>query len=251
MKAMILAAGEGTRLRPLTLATPKVLLPVAGRPVIDHILGWLRHHDIDEVAINVCHLAEAVVDSLGDGGDLGMSISYSREESRLGTAGGVKRMADFFDGTFVVHYGDVLTDFDLGAMVRRHRDSGAVATLAIVRMAEPRNAGVVEMDEAGRITSFAEKPARRSESSNLENGGTYVLEREVLELVPAGERTDFGRDVLPELVRSGRPVHGYVLDAGDYLIDIGSREKYRQAGDDVASGRVRVFCPEGFGVCGG
>ena len=241
MKAMILAAGEGTRLRPLTLSTPKVLLPVAGRPVIGHILGWLRHHGIGEVAINVCHLAGAIVDSLGDGGDLGMSISYSWEESRLGTAGGVKRMADFFDGTFVVHYGDVLTDFDLGAMVRRHRDSGAVATLAFVRMAEPRRAGVVELDSAGRITSFAEKPAQRSESSNLENGGTYVLEKEALELVATGVESDFGRDVLPELVKSGRPVHGYVLEASDYLIDIGSREKYRQAGADVGAGRVRVY----------
>ncbi len=241
MKAMILAAGEGTRLRPLTLSTPKVLLPVAGRPVIGHILGWLRHHGIGEVAINVCHLPEAIVDSLGDGGDLGMSISYSWEESRLGTAGGVKRMADFFDGTFVVHYGDVLTDFDLGAMLRRHRDSGAVATLAIVHMAEPRRAGVVEMDRAGRITSFAEKPARRSESSNLENGGTYVLEKEVLEFVATGVESDFGRDVLPELVKSGRPVHGYVLEASDYLIDVGSRDKYRQVEADVGAGLVRLY----------
>lgn len=241
MKAMILAAGEGTRLRPLTLSTPKVLLPVAGRPVIGHILGWLRHHGIGEVAINVCHLAGAIVDSLGDGGDLGMSISYSWEESRLGTAGGVKRMADFFDGTFVVHYGDVLTDFDLGAMLRRHRDSGAVATLAIVHMAEPRHAGVVEMDRAGRITSFAEKPARRSESSNLENGGTYVLEKEVLEFVATGVESDFGRDVLPELVRSGRPVHGYVLETSDYLIDVGSRDKYRQVEADVGAGLVKLY----------
>lgn len=241
MKAMILAAGEGTRLRPLTISTPKVLLPVAGRPVIGHIMGWLRHHGISQVVINVCHLAEVVVDSLGDGGDLGMSISYSREESLLGSAGGVRKMADFFDGTFVVHYGDVLTDFDLGAMVREHRESGAVATLAIVRMAEPRVAGVVEMDEDGRITSFSEKPASRAVSSNLENGGTYVLEKEVLDFIEPGITSDFGRDVLPQLVNSGRAVHGHILDSKDYLIDIGSREKYRQAEEDVSAGLVRVY----------
>ncbi len=111
-------------------------------------------------------------------------------------------------------------------------------------MAEPRSAGVVEMDDSGRITNFTEKPERRSASSNVENGGTYVLEKEVLELIPDGERSDFGRDILPELVRSGRPVHGYVLEAGDYLIDIGSREKLQQAGDDVVAGRVRIFGPE-------
>lgn len=241
MKAMILAAGEGVRLRPLTLKTPKALLPVADRPLILHLLAWFRRHGISDVAINVHHLADAVIDTLRDGADLGMSLTYSHEETLLGTAGGVKRMADFLEGPFVVHYGDVLTDFDLSEMARFHREAGAIATLAVVNMAEPRVAGVVEMDDSGRITAFSEKPDGRSNSPRLENGGTYLLEKEALQFVPPGEASDFGQDVFPELLRRNLPLYGYLLKEDDYLIDIGSLEKYRQAGEDVRAGRVRLY----------
>ena len=240
MKAMVLAAGEGTRLRPLTLTAPKVLLPVAGVPLVRHILAWLRSHGIREVVLNLHYLGEQIRESLGDGSTLGMQIVYSPEETMLGTAGGVRRMAHYFDGPFVVHYGDVLTDFDLTDMVRYHRASKAAATLSILKVSRARSAGVVEMDNAGRVLSFVEKPNERAVSSNLESGGTYVLEKAVLDHIPAGVPSDFGHDVLPALLAAGLPVSGYILRADDYLVDIGSKAKYRQANEDMAAGRVRI-----------
>ena len=240
MKAMILAAGEGSRLRPLTLTVPKVLLPVAGVPLIKHILAWLGSHAIHEVALNLHYLGEQISATLGDGSALGMRITYSPEETMLGTAGGVKQMAHYFDGPFVVHYGDVLTDLSLTDMVRLHQASKAVATLSILKVSRPRSAGVVEMDAAGRVLSFVEKPQERTASSTFENGGTYVLERAVLDHIPAERPSDFGHDVLPALLAAGLPVYGYVLGDDDYLVDIGSKEKYRQANEDMAAGRVRI-----------
>lgn len=230
---MILAAGEGTRLRPLTLDTPKVLLLVSGEPLIDYTLRWLKHHGVDEVAINVHHLAAAVCSYLGDGAHLGMKIVYSHEKTLLGTAGGVKRMAPFFDGAFVVVYGDVLTDLDLSSMFRFHHDRKAVATLAILNIQNPWEVGVVEMDNESRITGFTEKPPRGSEKSNLSSGGVYILEKKVLDHVPAEGFCDFAYDVFPRLINLRLPMYGYHLKNGDYLLDIGTAEKYKQANLDT------------------
>ena len=153
-RAMILAAGEGTRLRPLTLETPKALLPIRGRPLIEHQLFWLNHHGIREVAINLYHLGNKIKDHLGDGSRFGMKICYSPEETLLGTAGGVKRIEHFFNDTFVVVYGDILTDFDLSDMVKFHREKKAVATLAIFEAPNPWEVGVVELNKEGRILSL-------------------------------------------------------------------------------------------------
>ncbi|MBL7165651.1 MAG: NDP-sugar synthase [Dehalococcoidales bacterium] len=240
MKAMILAAGEGTRLRPLTLTVPKVLLPVSGVPLIRHILAWLKSHGIREVAINLHYQGQKIRDALGDGRNLGMQIVYSPEDTILGTAGGVKRMAYYLDGPFVVHYGDVLTDFDLTDMLRFHQAKRAAATLSILKVSRPRSAGVIEMDADARVLGFTEKPAERATSSNLENGGTYILERAVLDHIPAEHPSDFGHDVFPALLARDLPVYGYVLKDDDYLVDIGTIEKYRQANEDMDAGRIRV-----------
>ncbi len=240
MKAMILAAGEGTRLQPLTLSTPKVLLPVAGVPLIRRILTWLRIHGIHEVAINLHYRGETISDALGDGSEMGMSIMYSPEETMLGTAGGVKRAGDFFDGPFIVHYGDVLTDFSLTEMIKFHHAKKAAATLSILKVSEPRSAGVVEMNDEGKICSFTEKPAERAVSSNLESGGTYILEKKVLDYIPADRPSDFGHDIFPAILAGNLPVYGYILKDDDYLVDIGTIEKYRQANDDMANGRIRL-----------
>jgi len=240
MKAMVLAAGEGTRLRPLTNTVPKVLLPVGGLPLIRHILSWLKSHGIRDVVINLHYLGDRIREELRDGSGLGVDITYSSEETILGTAGGVRRMAAFFDGPFIVHYGDVLTDFSLTDMVRFHREKQALATLSVLRVSRPRVAGVVEMDADGRVTSFVEKPAERPVSASLESGGTYVLDPAVLEHIPADRPSDFGHDVLPDLVRARIPVYGYVLRQTDYLVDIGSHEKYRQANRDMAARRIRI-----------
>ena len=149
---MVLAAGEGTRLRPLTLETPKVLLPIRGKPLIESTIGWLKSHGIFEVVVNLHHLGDKIRDFLGDGSRFGVEVTYSAEETLLGTAGGVKRMEHFFDDdTFVVVYGDVLTDFNLSKMIQFHREKKATATLAILKVPNPWEVGMVEMNQEGRI----------------------------------------------------------------------------------------------------
>ena len=240
MKAMILAAGEGRRLRPFTLDNPKPLLPVAGVPLICYGLALLRQHGVREVVVNLHHNGHKIRDYLGDGSHLGMRVHYSHEETLLGTAGAVKRAAHVFDDTFLVLYGDVLTDCDLTALVRFHRRHGGIATIALSEVAHPWEAGIVRLGEDCRVLDFVEKPPRGSVPWNLANGGIYVLERAVIDAIPATGPSDFGFDVFPRLVSDGQPVYGYMLPPQTYLLDIGSPEKYRRATADVAAGRVRI-----------
>jgi len=239
-KAMILAAGEGTRLRPLTLETPKVLLAIDEKPLIRYTISWLKSHGITEVAINLWHLGDDIKNLLSDGSRFGLNISYSFEETLLGTAGGVKRMEHFFDDTFVVIYGDILTDFDLNKMISFHQRREAVATLALFEVSNPTEVGIVEIDEMGRILSFVEKPPSGSETSNLASGAVYVLNKEIFNYIPGGVACDFAYDILPKLIKFGLPVYGYILQPEDYLIDIGTLEKYQQANEDVKAGKVKI-----------
>jgi len=234
-KAIILAAGEGIRLRPLTLETPKVLLPVQGLPLICHTLAWLRSHGISQVAINLCHLGDKIMDFLGDGSRFGMEIVYFEEEQLLGTAGGVKRMAGGFRETFVVVYGDVLTNLDLAAMVQFHARVGAMATIAVQKVQDATGKGVVRLGEEERIHSFIEKPTLGSKSACLINAGVYVLELGILRHIQPGF-SDFGVDVFPRLLGGGFPVYGWELRPWEYLIDIGTPEAYQQANEDMARG---------------
>jgi len=240
MKAMVLAAGEGTRLRPLTLETPKVLLPVGAKPLIEYILAWLKKHGMREIAINLCYLGDKIKHFLGDGSQLGVKLYYSHEEIALGTAGGVKRMEHFFSNTFVVACGDILTDFDLTAMIKFHRQKAALATLALVEVSNPWEVGIVVKDETGRVVSFVEKPPRGTELSNMASAGIYVLEREVFNHIPSQSFCDFGGDIFPKLIQGNLPVYGYVLHPEDYWIDIGTLEKYQQANRDVEAGKFKV-----------
>lgn len=251
-RAMILAAGEGTRLRPLTLETPKVLLPLGGVPLICYTLAWLRKHGISGVVINLHHLGEKIREFLGDGSRFGLKIVYSPEEILLGTAGGVKKMERLLAAKsqssvanlLVVAYGDVLTDLDLSAMIGFHRAKKALATLALFQATEPREVGVVKLDKEDRMVSFMEKPEspipNPQPSPILANGGIYILQREFLDYIPGQGFVDFACDIFPKLIELGLPIYGYRLQPGDYLIDIGSPEKYRQANCDVEAGRLRI-----------
>ena len=238
-KAMILAAGEGTRLRPLTLETPKVLLPVDGVPLACHILTWLSRHGISQVAINLHHRGDRIKDILGNGSDLGVEIGYSEEQELLGTAGGVKRLAHWFEGTFAVVYGDVLTDMDLRAMAQFHVQVGAMATVAVQQVEDATGKGAVCIDGQDRICSFVEKPTVRPGPDCLFNTGIYLLEPEILQHIEFG-CSDFGTDVFPKLLRHGVPVYGWRLRPWEYLIDIGTPQAYRQANLDMAEGEVNV-----------
>jgi NDP-sugar pyrophosphorylase family protein len=239
-KGMILAAGEGTRLRPLTLDTPKAVVPIGGIPLIAHTVHWLVSHGIVEVMINLHYQGEKIVASLGDGSALGAKISYSWESALLGTAGGVKRCEGFFGGPFVVIYGDVLTDCDLTALIAFHRQRQAVATLALYEAPNPWEAGIVQTAADGKVLDFIEKPLRGSEVGNMANSGLYVLEREVLAQIDPDRFSDFGFHVLPRLIAQGVPVWGYRLPDSAYLLDIGSPEKYRRANLDAAAGAVNL-----------
>jgi NDP-sugar pyrophosphorylase family protein len=227
MKGMILAAGEGRRLRPLTDHLPKPMLPIAGRPLLEHIITHLRNCGVTELAINLHHLPALVMDYFGDGQRWQVNLRYSVEEHLLGSAGGVKRLQSFFDETFVVFYGDLLTWTDLRPMIAFHRQAGVLATLGLYHVPDPWNRGIVELDPAQYITRFAEKPPRDQVFSNLANAGIYVLEPEVLNQIPAEQVYDFGHDVFPGLLAQGGRIAGYVIE--DLLIDIGLPEKYAQA----------------------
>jgi NDP-sugar pyrophosphorylase family protein len=251
MKAMILAAGEGTRLQPLTLETPKPLLPVNGVPLLAYILTWLGKNGISEVAINLCHFGDKIKRFVGDGSQFRMKVTYSEEASPLGTAGGVKKIAHFFDGTFVVAYGDNLTDFDLSSMIRFHQQKQAAVTLAAFRPPDPSQVGMLDMGKDGRINKLIEKPKNPTggtpgfKSSGLANAAVYVLEPEVLGYIEEGKVSDFGYDVFPRLIADGAKVFGYPLQPVDYFIDIGSLTNYQRVNEDVKAGKVKVKIQHG------
>jgi mannose-1-phosphate guanylyltransferase len=248
MKAMILAAGQGTRLKPLTDCCPKAMLPVGGKPLLHHIISLLYSHGIADVVINLHHLPESIVTYFGDGRAFGCRITYSWETELLGTAGAVKRVEDHFREAFLVIYGDLLTNLNLSSMRRYHARSQAVATVALYQVANPQECGIVEVDSDGWIRRFEEKPAREHVFSNLANAGIYVLEPEVFSSIPEKGACDFGRDVFPTLLNKGEKVAGYPTT--DYLIDIGSPEKYRRAEADWWHGRLaRVEPPADTASC--
>jgi NDP-sugar pyrophosphorylase family protein len=231
LKAMILAAGEGTRLRPLTLDRPKPMLPVAGRPMLEHTIAWLRYYGITQIAINLYHRPRVVMDGLGDGRSFGVRIAYSLETTILGTAGGVRRMAGFLDGTFVLVYGDVLTDLPLDALIDFHvaQSSGPHLSMSLYHVPNPSECGIVDLDDESRISRFVEKPLEQDVFSDLAHSGVSVLDPELLELIPDDRCYDFGRDLFPRLLETGVPMYGWTLPRTSYLIDIGTPEKYARA----------------------
>jgi len=232
-KAMILAAGEGTRLRPLTLNTPKTMLLIAGTPLIIRIIHWLKLFGITEIGINLHYLGDKIISCLGNGARVGVKIEYSREEKILGTAGGVKRMQSFFqEGTFVVVYGDVLTDFNLAKMIDYHYVTGAIVTVALVTVSNTNEVGIVELNKQGRIVSFVEKPPLGVEKSKLANGGIYIVEPKIFDYIPREGLSDFAFDIFPHMLNDSLPFYGYKLEPEDYLIDIGSIDKYQKANRD-------------------
>lgn len=242
MKAMALAAGKGTRLFPLTGETPKPMAPVVDTPIIEHIFGLLASHGIEEVHVNVHYLADALLKAYGEESRVnGMRVYLSREPELLGTAGGVKRLADRFDDTFVVVSGDALTDVDLGELVEFHREKGALATIALKRVYDTSEFGVVEVDDEDSIRGFQEKPKPEEAISTLANTGIYVLEPRALEYVPENTFFDFAQDVFPRFLEAGERFVGYEGDF--YWSDIGTLQAYRQAQYDVLSGKVRVRVP--------
>ena len=234
MNAMILAAGKGTRLYPLTETLPKPMVPVAGKPVLEHTVNWLKRHGVDRIVINLHHQGSAIRAYFGDGSRWGVALRYSEEPELLGTAGGVKRVEAFFDDPFLVVYGDVLTDLDLGALANFHRQHGSVphVTLTLDQRPDAAQCGVVELDPAGRVVRFIEKPKPEQIRSPWVNSGIMLLDHALLARIPPARSSDFGRDVLPDWLRLDVPLFGWGLPPSAYLVDMGTPEKYAQANRD-------------------
>ncbi len=235
MKAFILAAGLGTRLRALGLDVPKVMVEIGGKPLLQHHLELCREQGIREFIVNLHYLPEKITDYFGDGSRLGVSITYSHEPELLGTAGAVKKMEDRLrDGTFILLYGDNLIRLDLAPLLEFHRRQQAVATVALFESAEPWTGGVVETAADGRVRRFVEKPDRKEISTNLISAGIFVLEPAVLDTIPAGKFSDFGKDICPRWLAQGLPV--FAMQPRAYIHDVGTPERLAQARADYERG---------------
>lgn len=241
MKAVIMAGGKGTRLRPLTCNKPKPMVPIVNRPMMEHIMFLLKKHGYDEVWITLFYLPELIHNYFGDGSEFGMKIHYSLEESPLGTAGSVKKVINDLTDTFLVISGDALTDINLEEAVKFHKEKKAKATIVLTKVSNPLEYGVVIADQKGEVKRFLEKPGWGEVFSDTVNTGIYVLEPEIFGLFEAGKEFDFSKDLFPLLLDKGELIGGYVADG--YWSDIGNLEQYRQAHYDVLTGKVKVSIP--------
>ena len=241
MKAVVMAGGEGTRLRPLTSNQPKPMVPIVGKPCMEHILELLRSHGFEDVLITVAFMPQAIRSYFGTGESLGMNIEYSVEESPLGTAGSVRLASGRLDGTCLVISGDALCDFDLSQIIEFHREKRAAVTIGLKSVENPLEFGIVVTDEDGRVERFLEKPSWGQVFSDTINTGIYVIEPEVLRHVPADVSFDFSKDLFPLLLEMGRPLYGFVCDG--YWQDIGNLDQYRQANFDALDEKVKLQIP--------
>jgi len=240
-KAMLLAAGRGSRLRPLTDEIPKCMVSVAGKPVLQHNLEWLRSFGIREFMINLCHLPECVVDHFKDGRMWDVNIEYSFEEEQLGTAGGVKRAQWFFDEPFVVWYGDNLSTCRIDLLWKFHQNKGSLATIALHRRENPTSSGIAEFDRNQRIVRFLEKPTPGEVFSNWVSAGIFVLQSSILDRIPEDTPVDFGKDIFPALLQDNETLYAYPFSKGEKLWWIDTREDFDRVGKLFTKEYSRVF----------
>ncbi|HJV05394.1 MAG TPA: sugar phosphate nucleotidyltransferase [Actinomycetota bacterium] len=247
MKAVVMAGGQGTRLRPLTSNQPKPMLPIVGRPMMEHILHLLRDHGFTDVVATVQFLASVIRNYFGDASDLGLALSYATENEPLGTAGSVRNAGPLLDETFLVISGDTVTDIDLTEAVAQHRKSGAAATVVLKRTQDPLEFGIVICDENGRVERFLEKPGWGEVFSDTINTGIYVLEPDILREIPRGQDYDFSQDLFPRLLERGVPLYGHVAEG--YWTDVGTLHSYLEVHRDILDRKVKLQLP-GFQMKG-
>ncbi len=234
--AVILAGGQGTRLRPLTLGKPKPIVPLLNIPFLAYQLELLRRHGVTDVVLSCSYMVDAVREAMGDGAAHGVRLRYAVEVEPLGTAGGVRNAIDLGGGLVLVLNGDILTDADLSAMLRFHEARGAAATIDLFPVPDPTPYGLVELGEAGRVMRFTEKPDPGDVTTNTINAGIYVLDRALLARIPGGRMVSIEREFFPGLLADRIPFFGWVGE--HYWLDIGSPAKYRQAQLDLMAGSV-------------
>lgn len=238
MKAFVMAAGLGTRLRPLTYSVPKPLVPIVNVPVIGYLMQNLSKSGVKEIIVNLHYRPELIKSFLGNGSKWGLKINYSYEEKLLGTAGGVKLKRNFFKETFLVTSGDGLTDLDFKNVVKYHKEKKAIATVVLKPVKMQLEYGVVEVDSYNRIVNFYEKPSLDKIFTNLVNTGIYVFEPEVFKYIPDNKFYDFGSQLLPKLVKQNLPIYGYITDK--YWCDVGNLSEYKKANHDCIDGKINV-----------
>src|SRR3954452_435771 len=241
MKAVIMAGGEGSRLRPLTSNQQKAMMPLANRPMMEHIIRLLKEHGFDDLVVTVAFMANNVRTYFGNGSEFGVRIQDATEETPLGTAGSVRNAMDELDERFLVIAGDVITDIDLSSLVARHEEKGAMASIGLKAMDNPLEFGIVITREDGSIDRFLEKPTWGQVFSDTINTGIYVLEPEIFDAIPPDQSVDFSSDVFPKLLAQGAPLFGYVAEG--YWEDVGTLEAYVHAHHDVLDGKVTVDVP--------
>ncbi len=240
MKAVILVGGLGTRLRPLSINTPKSMMPVVNIPFIEYVIRRLSRHNIKHVILAISHLAQPIKNYIGDGSRFGVSITYTIEETALGTAGAVKNTAQYLDDeAFVVLNGDIFTDLDISAMIALHNRRKAKITIALTPVEDPTIYGLIETDDKGRITRFLEKPSWEQVTTNMINAGTYIMEADVLNSIPAQTMFSFEKGVFPPLLQKGEPI--YAFPSSCYWMDIGTPEKYHQLNRDLLNAKSNQF----------
>ncbi len=241
MKAVIMAGGEGTRLRPLTSNAPKPMLPLVNRPMMEHVVELLKRHGIDDIVVTVAFMASAIRTYFGDGSEYGVRMTYATEESPLGTAGSVRNAMDELDERFLVISGDVLTDIDLGAIVEFHEKHQAMATIGLVHVENPLEFGIVITREDGRIERFLEKPTWGQVFSDTINTGIFVLEPEIFDHIAPDRPVDFSSEVFPDLLEGDIPLYGAIAEG--YWEDVGTLDAYVRAHKDILDGKVQVNIP--------
>jgi mannose-1-phosphate guanylyltransferase len=235
VQALILAGGEGTRLRPLTYTVPKPVLPLAGRPHVAYVIDWLMRHGVDDVVVSCGHLADGMRSALAEL-EPGVQIRYAEEPDARGTAGAIRFAEEMLGDRFLVLNGDVLCDLDLTALIEQHERTGALATIALYPVDDPSGYGLVHREEDGEITEFLEKPPADQIDTDEINAGAYLLERSVLEQIPPDRAVSIEREIFPELIGDG--LYGIRLEG--YWIDIGTPERFLEANWDILDGRVET-----------
>lgn len=247
MKALILAAGKGTRLQQLTTHCPKPMLPVGGKPLLEQLVAWLASHGITQIAMNLHHLPAVITSYFGDGQSRGVTITYAYEAELLGTAGAAKRLQTFFNEPFVVIYGDGYTNLDLTRLIHFHQQQqnnwpNLLASLVLYRVPNPTECGLVAVDRQGLVTRFVEKPAPAAVFTNLASAGIFICEPAILDFVPANTVYDFGRDLFPALLQQGLLLAAQPLATAEFLVDIGTPAGYQRA-QLLAQGEFRPSKP--------
>jgi mannose-1-phosphate guanylyltransferase len=236
MQAMILAAGVGSRMQPLTRTIPKPMLPVAGEPLLAHTIRWLQRAGVTDIALNLHHLPHVICDYFGDGAAWGVTLRYLFEPTLFGTAGSVKQLAHVFHETFVVVYGDLLIDINLAALVDMHRQHEALATIGLKPTDDPASQGMIVCDAQGRVTQFVEKPTVWTQQQRLANAGIYLVEPSVIDWIPDRFPSDWGFDVFPRLLAANLPVYGCPVHG--QVVDIGTPAAYARVKDSIWSDAV-------------